>query len=214
MEPKQQPGEVKVFGSAVLRVAPDRVSLQFSVRRQCKQPGGAFRDTRQAVRLVREYLGQAGVKDVASSHVSLARNYEITGGNRVPAGYVAFVSFNVVLAELDRMEDILSGVVDAGASEIASTEFRTSLLKEYRAEARRRAVDAAREKAEIYCRAAGVSLGPVLRLEDVNPATLRGTGEGHTDAEEPPDDSEALRSLAPGSIVVGAAVWIAFAIGS
>jgi uncharacterized protein YggE len=110
------------------------------------------------------------------------------------------------------MEDVLVGVVDAGANEIGSVEFRTTRVKEYRAEARRRAVAAAREKAENYCRAAGVSLGNVLHMEDINPETLRGTGEGHTSSETPSDDVGPERALAPGSIIVGAAVSIRFAI--
>ena len=70
----------------------------------------------------------------------------------------------------------------------------------------------AREKAENYCRAAGVSLGAVVSLEDVHPESLRGTGEGNTSSEVPSDDAGPDRALAPGSIVVGAAVSMVFAI--
>ncbi len=212
MEPNFQRG-VKVFGSAVLRVEPDVASLHFSVGRKAKKPRDAFHDTRQAVRAVRTYLDQAGVGEVAASRITLSQTFEHVGGKSTPTGYFARVSLNVLLTNLDRMEEVLVGVVDAGANEIGSVEFRTTRLKEHRAEARRRAVAAAREKAEIYCRAAGVSLGSVLAIEDINPEVLRGTGEGHTSSEAPSDDAGPERALAPGSIVVGAAVSIRFAIG-
>jgi uncharacterized protein YggE len=199
-----------VFGSAVLRVEPDVVSLQFVVARQAKQPKDAFHATRQAVKDVRAYLSQAGAGDVASSRITLSRAFEYVNQRQQPTGYSATVSFNVVLSNLDRMEEVLAGVVDAGANEIASVEFRTTRLKEFRAEARRRAVAAAREKAEIYCRAAGVSLGPVVSLEDVNPGVLRGSGESHTAHEASSDDAGPDRALAPGSIVVAAAVSVLF----
>jgi uncharacterized protein YggE len=211
MEHKLQPG-VKVFGSAVLRVEPEVASLSFVVGRQAKQPKDAFRETHQAVRDVRAYLSQVGVGGVAASRVTLSRAFEYSGGKPQPKGYLAQVSFNVLLSDLDRMEEVLVGVVDAGANEIGSVEFRTTRLKEYRAEARRRAVAATREKAESYCRAAGVSLGPVVSLEDVNPGILRGSGEGHTSSEVASDDASPGRALAPGSIVVGAAVSIAYAL--
>src|SRR5262249_44104009 len=155
--------------------------------------------------------GAAG--DVAASRITLSQTFEYKNGKQQPTGYLAKVSFNVLLSDLDRMEEVLVGVLDAGANEIGSVEFRTTRLKEHRAEARRRAVAAAREKAENYCRAAGVSLGSVLHMEDINPEVLRGTGEGHTSSEAPFDDSGPERTLAPGSIVVGAAVsiWFAFA---
>jgi uncharacterized protein YggE len=213
MEPKQASSGVKAFGSAVLRVAPDFVAIQFSVGRTAKQPRDAFRETHQVARAVRAYLGQVNVTDVAASRVTLAESYEYVGNKRERKGYFAQVSFNVLLSDLDRMEEVLVGVVDAGANQIGSVEFRTSKLKEYRAEARRRAVAAAREKAEIYCRAAGVELGPVLHIEDVSPNVLRGTGEGHTTTEPSGDDAEASRALAPDNIVVGAAVSITFALG-
>jgi uncharacterized protein YggE len=208
---KTQPG-VKVFGSAVLRVEPDVASLHFAVARQAKQPKDAFRDTHQAAKGIRAYLSQAGAGDVAASRISLSRVYEYVNQRQQATGYSAKVSFNVLLTNLDRMEEILTGVVDAGANEIGAVEFRTTRLKEYRAEARRRAVAAAREKAEIYCRAAGVALGSVVSLEDVHPEALRGTGEGHTSNEAPSDDAGPERALAPGSIVVGAAVSVVFAL--
>src|SRR5262249_54460120 len=49
---------IKAFGSAVLRVEPDVVSLQFAVGRQAKLPKDAFRETHQAVKGVRAYLSQ------------------------------------------------------------------------------------------------------------------------------------------------------------
>lgn len=211
MENKRQSG-IKVFGSAVLRVEPDVASLQFGVSRKAKEPKDAFREARQAVGRVRDYLGQAGIGEVAASRINLSQVSEYRDGKHQPPVYLARVSFNLLLSDLDRMEQVLVGVVDAGANEIGSVAFHTSRLKEYRAEARRRAVAAAREKALIYCQAAGVSLGVVIHLKDVNPEVVRGSGEGHTSTEVSSDDAGPERALAPGSIVVAAAVSISFAI--
>jgi uncharacterized protein YggE len=114
-----------------------------------------------------------------------------------------------LLHDLDRTEEILTGIVDAGANEIKAVDFQTSRLREVRADARRRAVEAAREKAENYCEAAGVTLGPVIHIEDVNPTRLRG-GEGHIAAGAQMDDEAPTRAFDPGSIMVGGAVIIAF----
>jgi uncharacterized protein len=212
MESKLQSG-VKVFGSAVLRVEPDVAALQFAVSRQAKQPKDAFQETHKAVKGVRAYLTQArAAGEVAASRITLSRTFEYANGRQQPTGYSAKVAFNVLLSDLGRMEDLLVGVVDAGANEIDAVEFRTTQLKEHRAEARRRAVAAGREKAENYCRAAGAALGAVVSIEDVNPEVLRGSSEGHTSREAPTDDAGPERAFAPGSIVVGAAVSIVFAL--
>jgi hypothetical protein len=78
----------------------------------------------------------------------------------------------LLLRNLDQLEDILTDVVDTGARQVNFVEFQTSKLKEIRANARRQAVKAAREKAELYCNAAGAKLGPVIYIEDVNPDNL------------------------------------------
>jgi uncharacterized protein len=208
----QKPLGINVFGSSILRVEPDVASLQFGVSRLAQHPRDAFGDTRAAVQSVRAYLTQAALDDVGTSRITLSRSFRYTGGEQQFVGYVAKVTFHVLLSDLDRMEEVLSGVVDAGANEVSSVEFQTRRLKEVRAEVRRRAVQAAREKAENYCKAAGLTLGTVLHLEDVNPDVLRGTGEGHTSREPSTDDGGPLRAFDPGSIVVGAAVAMAFGI--
>jgi uncharacterized protein YggE len=213
MQPAQRPAGVKVFGSAVIRVEPDAVSLQFAVSRSSPKPRDAFRDTKEIVKAVRAYLAKVPACEVAASRITLAQNFDFTGGQRRSAGYAARVGFNVLLADLDRMEEILTGVVDAGATEVGAVEFRTSRLKEVRADARRWAVDAARAKAENYCRAAGVTLGPVTFIEDIHPDALRGSGEGSTTTEAPADDGDSGRALTPSSIAIGAAVSVTFAIG-
>ena len=201
-----------MFGSAVLRVKPDVVSLNFTVSRLEKQPKEAFAATRKTVQKVSQYLTQASIEDVGSSRINLSQAFRYVGGENKFLGYQAEVSFHLLLSDLERMEDILSGVVDAGANKINSVDFQTTRLKELRAEVRRQAVAAAREKAEIYCEAAGVTLGKVIHIEDINPEQLRGR-EGHRVREEiKPDNDEPLKAFDPGSIVVGGAVVVAFAL--
>jgi uncharacterized protein YggE len=203
---------VHVFGSAVIRVEPDLVSLQFGVGRQAAKTRDALREAQQAALAVRAFLTKAGVSDVASSRLTLSQTTEYKDGKPRPTGYYAKFTFNVILTDLTKMEEVLVGVVDAGVNEIGSTEFRTTRLKELRMEARRRAVASAREKAENYCRAAGVTLGPVTAIEDQRPESLSGNYEQNTSREEPTDDSATTRALAPNAIPVGAAVSVTFAL--
>jgi hypothetical protein len=51
-------------------------------------------------------------------------------------------------------------------------------------------------------------------MEDVNPSAVRGSGEGSTASEVSSDDAGPDRALAPGSIIVAAAVTVLFAIVS
>jgi uncharacterized protein YggE len=204
---------VKVFGSAVMRVSPDMASIVVAVSRTEQKPEAAFAKAREGAQGVTAYLRRAGVRDFGSSRVTLSQESRYVNGEHKFAGYQAKIEFNVVLREMDRVDEVLSGLIAAGANTLASVTFQTTRLKELRAIARRLAVAAAREKAELYCGAAGVAVGSVLAIEDVNPEALAGRSEGHTYREAAPaDDAGEPGATDPGAITVGAAVNVVYRI--
>jgi len=203
------PFGINVFGSSTVRIAPDLVSLTLSVAQIGQHPKEAFRAVRETTHQIQEFLAKAQIKDAGSSHISLKTEFEYRNGESKFVGYQATVEFRVLLYDLARTEEILSGVIDAGITYIGSVEFQTSRLKELRLEARQRAVAAAREKAEAYCKAAGVELGEVMHIEDVNPDQLR-RGQGHVQFEVELEDDGKTQAFDPGSIVVSGAVMMAF----
>lgn len=204
---------VKVFGSAVVRVAPDTASILVAVSRIEQKPEAAFSKAREGAQGVTAYLHNAGVKDFGSSRVTLYQEFRYINGENKSVGYNAKIEFKVVLREIDKVDAVLSGLIAAGANSLTSVTFQTTRLKDLRADARRRAVVAAREKAELYCEGAGVAVGSVLAIEDVNPEILTGRSEGHTYREAAPvDDDAEPGAIDPGAIVVGAAVNIIYLI--
>lgn len=209
----RNPNGISVFGSYVLRVEPNVVLVTVAVAHTKPEPSAAFAATRDAVAEVRAYLQRADVAaaDVQTSHVNLSAEHEGYGKERAFLGYQARVSLSVRLTDLRRFEEILAGVVQAGANQIQSTEFQTTRLGELRAQARRGAFAAGRRKAELYAVEAGVRLGDILHVEDLNPDGL-GRRESHGADVELESESDGLQPSAPGSIQVKAAVQLSFAI--
>ncbi|MGW0199741.1 SIMPL domain-containing protein [Nonomuraea sp. NPDC003201] len=100
--------------------------------------------------------------------------------------------------------------MDAGVNRIDEVDFDVHAKGELRAQARRAAVQAARAKALLYAEAAGARLGPVLHIQDVDPESVgneryRGHAGGGATSEE---------DLAPGHVVVSAAVVLGFALAA
>lgn len=208
------PVGVSSFGSAVLRVAPDLAVLRIGTRSLEEQPEAAFAAVRAKTESIRAFLHSAGASEVAASRISLRQETRYVNGEHRFAGYAAHVAFEIILRDLDRVEQILIGAVAAGANEISSVDFQTTKLREYRTEARRQAVSAAREKAKVYCDAAGATLGRVVHIEDVNPESLTGMREGHAQNRVPVADDETvtISALDPSSIVIAAAVLVVYSI--
>jgi uncharacterized protein len=207
----KSPVGVSAFGSALIRVAPDIASLNFSATRLQKTPAGAFKETHAAALAVRQFLTKSGVKDVQASRLTLSQQWIYANGTRRSEGYTAKASFNVLLDELEQLETILAGVVDAGANEVDEVAFQSRQLKSFRVSARQQAALAAREKAEIYAAALGKAVGDVLHIEDVSPDQLRGR-ESHVTREPELDHHGPAKAFDPGSITVGAAVVVVFAL--
>ncbi len=205
------PFGISVFGSAIVRVVPDVVVIRLSVSQLKPHPREAFESVRKASQQVQAYLSGLQIKDAGSSRISLNEEFRYINNESKFVGYRTHVEFRVILSDLSRVEEILAGVVDAGANNILAVDFQTTRLKEIRAEARRQAVAAAREKAEVYCQAAGVELGEVIHMEDINPDQLQGR-EGHTRVETPLDDDGGARAFDPSTITVGGAVRVAYTI--
>jgi hypothetical protein len=76
-----------------------------------------------------------------------------------------------------------------------------------RAEARSAAVVAAREKARQYATAAGMTLGPVVHIKDIDADQLGGY-RGHGQAAQPIGDGDLL----PGNVSVSAGVVLGFSL--
>ena len=180
------PSSVKVFGSAIIHVVPDTASIVIAVSRLEQTPRDAFLKARHGAEAVNAWLQKAGIKEFGESRVSLAQEYKYTNNEHRFAGYRARIAYNIVLRDLDRFDAVLTNLFDAGADELTSITFQTTRLKELRADARRRAVAAAKEKAALYCEAAGAAVGPAIAIEDVNPNSLWG---------EPKDSN--MRSASP-----------------
>lgn len=213
----EHPFGITVFGSTLLRVPPDSVTVRAAITRLEERPVDAFGKAREAEGGVTAFLRKTPVKECGLSRISLAQEYRFSNNERRPIGYVARIGLTVVLTELDQIEHVVSGLVDAGVNEITSTEFHTAKLKELRARARELAVLAAREKAEIYAAAGRVSIGEILHIQDVNPNVLRQefhvtAARGGQAQESLADNEPEQNSLDPSAIQVGAAVIVAYRI--
>jgi uncharacterized protein YggE len=202
---------MSVFGAATIDVAPDLARLRVGIKELRPTPAEAFAVTREAVNQVRDAIRGHGISDAAvtASRLKISSQWDYPANqNRQLRGYGCGCSFVVEVRDLDLVEAILVDVVAAGVNEVDEVQFDVRAKRELRAQARRAAVAAAREKAEVYAEAAGVGVGRVLHITDVDSDGLRPFrshgGERHA------ADGDGV--LTPGMISVSAGVLLGFAI--
>ena len=159
---------VTTFGSGVISAPADVAIIILSVEVVEPTAKKAFQVTKKTSLTVRKFLDRVKDLEVSTSHITLSQNWH---SNR-NQGYRATITYRIKLTNLDLMEKVITNAIDAGANRIQSVNFQSSELKKHRTEARRLAIVSAREKALNYCQAAGVELGEVLHIEDLNPDSL------------------------------------------
>jgi len=213
----QNPYGVSVFGSALLKASPDSALITAAVTRLEKKTADAFSKAQESARAVADFLRKAGVEAFGMSRMSLAQEARFSGGEHRFLGYKAIIGLTIEVKALEQLEDILTGVIEAGANEIVSIQFQTSHLKDLRMQARRLAIQAAKEKAAVYAEAAGVVLGSVIHIEDVDPQKLQARSQFHVGGlgqlpRDPMEHDAAKESLDPKAIEVMAAVLMAFSL--
>ena len=206
----QRPNGISVFASHLIRTEPDYASVRFTVEVASGEPKDSLKQANDAVARVHAVLSKANIADadVRTSRSRLELAYEGYGEKRHVVGYRASRSFQLFVRDLAIVESILVDIVDAGGRTINSVSYKSTQLRELRRQAREGAVSAARTKAEVYARAAGVGLGRAIHIEDVNPEQMSRRShapdvdmEGHSDG-----------TGGAGSIVIAGAVMMSFAI--
>jgi uncharacterized protein YggE len=211
MQMVERPWGITAFGAASVKAVPDLVLVRFKIVRVEQVPAAAFEAVRAAVRAVRAALREHGIGDAAveGSRLDLKTAIEYVDGARKFVGYQCQAAFAVQSGALDDVEPLLVDVVAAGANEIEGVDFDVVAKRELRAEARRKAVAAARAKVDLYAEAAGVRVGAVLHVEDVDPEEQPSRSRYRSHAEAA---ATTAQDLAPGHVVVSAAVILGCAV--
>ena len=163
------PSMISVTGEASVSVAPDQAQIEGGVTSDAKTAREASEANNAAMGKVLLALKAAGVaeKDIQTSRLSLQPQYAANRSGPSPVtGYRASNRVTVRLHDVTRVAGTIDTLVGAGATDIGGINFSVSNASKLLDDAREQAVADARRKAEIYARAAGVTLGAPLSISE------------------------------------------------
>jgi uncharacterized protein len=173
------PPGISVTGEANVSTTPDRAEIEGGVTSEAKTAREASEANNAAMSKVLAALKGAGIDamDYQTSRLTLqpqfAANYKPS--DRAP-GIVSFRASNRVtikVRDITKVASVIDVLVGAGANEIGGVNFTVTQASKVLDEARDKAVADARRKAEIYAKAAGVTLDePISIFEKGEPMRL------------------------------------------
>ena len=147
-------------------------------------------------------------RDVQTSQLTLNPVYEpYRDDAEGPPIVVAFDASNLVTVRvraIDGLGAIIDALAEAGANRLQGVSFDVAEPRPHLDAAREKAVADARARAELYARAAGVTLGPIQSIRETfdNPGPIMMRAEAASAA--PP--------IAAGTVTLSAQVEIVYAI--
>jgi uncharacterized protein len=163
------PAMIFVTGEATISVPPDLAEVDGGVTTDAKTAREASEANNAAMGKVLLALKGAGIdeKDFQTSRLSLQP--QSAPGRADPSAIVGYRASNRVtirLRDVTKVANVIDTLVGAGANDVGGINFMVSQASKLLDDARERAVADARRKAEIYARAAGVTLGAPLSISE------------------------------------------------
>jgi uncharacterized protein len=165
---------ITVVGSGKVSATPDQGQINVGVVTQRQAAVDAMSENSVAVRKIFQSLADLGIpgKDIQTNNLTLTPVYARRDQPRDPPkiiGYEVSNQVRITVRELARMGNVLDSVVREGANHLNGVSFAVADADQFLDKARKQAVQDARRKAEIYAGTAGVGLGSVLAVQEVQP---------------------------------------------
>jgi uncharacterized protein len=166
----EPPAVISVTGEARISAPPDLVQIEGGVTSDAKTAREASDANNAAMGKVLLALKGAGIeeKDYQTSRLSLQpqTSQSKSGGPPTITGYRASNRVTLRLRDVTKVANVIDTLVAAGANDIGGISFMVSQASRLLDEAREQAIADARRKAEIYAKAAGVTLGAPLAISE------------------------------------------------
>jgi hypothetical protein len=164
------PRQVTVVGSGQVQGVPDTLTADVGIDFTAPDVTTAMNQTNDRQQAVINALTGAGVdrKDISTTEVSLQPEYDSSGG--AITGYRAGNSIRVKIHPADSASHVLAVIVGAGgdATRINSVSYSIADDSQLVKDARARAFQDAKNRAEQYAQLSGLKLGKVISISEAS----------------------------------------------
>ncbi len=159
---------ITVSASGSIDVEPDAAHITSGVLTTARTARAALDQNNDTMANVIDGLKSAGIraKDIQTSSINVQPRYQHNRDGQAPRviGYQVTNQVNVFVRELDNLGEILDRLVSLGANQMHGLNFVVTDADQFKDDARVKAIENARRRADIYARAAGTEVGKVLQI--------------------------------------------------
>ena len=158
---------VDVMGEGIVKVAPDEVTINVQVENKGQNPIALKQKNDFIINDILAFIKNMNIADkqVQTEYVRLNKNYDY---QTKIYSYVANQSISIHLKNLELYESLMNGLMERGINRIDGVSFSTSKIKELKSQARIKAIENAKMKAEEYTKVLNQSIGKAVSISEFN----------------------------------------------
>ncbi|MBA3471105.1 MAG: SIMPL domain-containing protein [Herpetosiphonaceae bacterium] len=171
---------IQVSGAATINVVPDRVEIKLGIESTDPTAQGVQDKSLQSLQALMAALQGIGVdkKDIATDTYVVYPVHKSYDEIKI-TGYRIDLMIAITLRDPSKTSDVLTATFKAGANKVINVEFYTTELRKYRDEARKLALQAAKEKADLLTGGVGAETGCVLNIQEQSRSNYYGWWNGY-----------------------------------
>ncbi|HWQ27946.1 MAG TPA: SIMPL domain-containing protein, partial [Dehalococcoidia bacterium] len=166
----QQPAGVTVTGEGRVSGSPDVAEVTLGVSHEAPGVAEARQRAAEAMNAMLDALKSNGVeeKDIQTTQFNIEPQYDYEDGRQRLRGYRVTNIVTAKIRDIDATGSVIDAAVTAGgdAAQVQSLRFTIDDPSELEHQARRLAMENAREKARVLADAGGVELGDVVSVSE------------------------------------------------
>jgi uncharacterized protein YggE len=178
-----EPPSVTVVGAGTAAARPDTAEITAGVVTQAVTAAQALAQNNAAMDKVQKAVAALGIadRDVQTTSVTVVpqRRQGRQESQQPPeiVGYEVGNQVRIKVRDLSTLGRVLDALVGQGANALGGINFSVGEPAPVLDQARTKAMNDARRRAEVYAQAAGMKVGPVLSIRESTPGIARFGGE-------------------------------------
>lgn len=167
-KPTAERDTIAISGQGKVTGIPDIATI--SVGLQTEKPDVKSAQTENTTKMNRliANLKNLGIesKDIQTSYYNIYPQYDWTSGKQILRGYQVSQGVTVKIRNLSKIGEILASAGEGGANQVSGLSFNIDDPEALRQEARVKALENAKEKADALAHVAGVKLGEIVSFSE------------------------------------------------
>lgn len=207
----QKSDTFQVSGEGISTIKPDIAVVSAGITAQAPTIKGAQDQINSVINKVSSSVKNLGIdsKDIQTTNYNIHPTYDYSGSIQRITGYQASTNLKIKVRDIDKVNSVLDTATTNGANQIGGVSFDVDDKTKAENEARAKAVEEAKKKAQQAASIAGFNLGKIINYsENFNGSPIIPLGRGAMELSS----KDTTTQIEPGSSEIKVTVTLSYEI--